>query len=1507
MSNPARLDTGLVDIITSTWPSPIADALWRAEGAENPHEYLLATLNVFFTVQRFLAALALSVRIERGAGPGGDPARVRALLQTLSSSHLTGGGWHELARELLRPWRHDPIAHPFPELVRLYHDSRSTAVDDLDALVALRNETAHPFKAELAQVLALTGRTVPAMQRVLTALMPLIEPVRLVVPTGKSRSARWLKGITAYNGQSRRLDLAEAGQALPSGQAVLVDAAGRLLVTLDPVVRVRAVTTDSVVLAVFFLEGGKKDAGTYLSLPSGDEYSEPAVWPRLHERLTVSNVAAESQSGAILHRPYRGLQAFHRADAELFFGREELVDQLTHCIRETAFVTVLGPSGSGKTSLLEAGVGPALERRGLAVREAYRTAGPLTSMVLCRPSQDPWGALLAALRRALDGFDDGGAPETPVALAGAVAAWAQARDRGVVVVVDQGEELFTMGASPEASARFAEALAALAVDAKGSLRVVYVVREDFFGRLGDLAALAPLHMRSMVNVRTPDDESLTAALVAPARRFGARFDEGLVERMVAEAKTGPATLPVLQFTADLLWEDCKENRVLTAEAYKALGGVVGALTRYADKTVGAESGPRATAAREVMLALVSSEGTRVTMPRAELLARVSDRAVAESVIDALVEARLLTSAVDARGAATIELAHEALLTQWKTLQGWRVEDVEGHAQRARVSEATRAWVRSGRREDLLSQGTVLAEIVAWRSRTTPRLTTDEAAFVAGSQAKERRRWRRGVGAIAIVVASLATFAAVAGVQWRKARREREVGKYQLLLARARELSANHAPTEAAVMMVAAAQQERKLDLRGVTAHADVIERDDHPIARVLRGHTAGITAMEFSPDGTRLVTASEDHTARIWDAHTGQLLHSLEGHRDKIVAIAFSSDGTRLATASHDFTARIWDANAGRLLRSLTGFDRVVYDVTFSPDGSRLATASFDYGVRIWETETGQAINSLTHHDLVRGMKFSPDGTRIATGCSDSNARIWDVTTGHLLHLLEGHTDHIQAIAFSPSGALLATTSTDNSMRIWDVSTGHSLRVLMTEMNGADAIVFSPDGRLLATQHGFHAARIWAVDGSALCDLRHDGSVRAIAFSPDGERLATGDDESLVKIWDTSGRLLDILHGHTGPITAVAFSRDGGRIATASEDRTGRIWEAGPQHMLRTFQGHSQSVTAVAFSPNGRWIGTGSEDHTARIWDAATGRPLHSLEGHTWRISSMAFSSDGTRVLTGSWDSTVRVWETGTGRLVHVLEGDGSAITAMALSPDGSRLIVCFSGRDAQIWETDTWRLLRSVQGLQSWVYAIGFSPDGKQVIAGSAAQTAEVWDAATGRPRYSLHGHTDSITAATFSPDGTRLVTGSRDSTVRIWEAGSGRHLQALRGHNGGIAAIAFSPDGTRLVSGSDDLTARVWEVGTWRLLHAFRGHALQVTSVAFSPDGRLLVTGANDHLARLWQTEAPAAAVAPAITDVLRRTNFRICRDSLDVIPLDLPSLSLTDAWAPATACRAVSIDSP
>lgn len=1151
------------------------------------------------------------------------------------------------------------------------------------------------------------------------------------------------------------------------------------------------------------------------------------------------------------HNPYKGLEAFESADSQHFFGREELVLQLLEMMADAPdsgteisaastrfqrFLAIVGPSGSGKSSLVKAGLMPALWRGDLPDSETWF----VVEMV---PGSNPISQMVAALSwiTATDTVNlSGQLRHDPKGLIHTVNDLLPDDGSELVLVIDQFEEMFTLVRDETIRAHCLDLIVEAATAPESRVRIVITLRADYYDRPLRYPQFGELLRSRMITVLPLTPEGLEAAILRPAQQVGLVFEAGLVASIIAEVGLQPGALPLLQYALTELFEH-REGRLLSHQAYHAIGGVVGALAKRAEELYTILPDDSKPVARRLFLRLVvpspNSNYAREYVTRDELNTLSPNDELLDELIDTYVSYRLLSLDHDpVTRVPVVTIAHEALLETWGRLQTWLEESQQDLLARQRLQSSVAEWQAAQHDPSFLATGVRLAQFEALAQADTVVLNETERDYLRTSMVEYRRREREQrtqqrrllrlqsviilmliVSLVVVTPLSIFTY-----ISRNQARSEARIAFSRQLAAQSvAELQRPLGNDEFAALLA----------IKSLNYHYDPIADGALVTAgsalplRSFAGHDDVIYDVAFSPDDRFVLTGSGDGTARLWNAASGEVVRIFTGHTGEIYSLAWSPDGRFFLTGGTDQIARLWDVETGEVVQRFTGHTDEITAVAFSPDGTLVLTDSRDQSARLWQVATGQTIRVISNC-TGHGVAFSPDGQMIATSGDPYTTRLWDAKTGQLVHTLEGHKNNLNDVAFSPDGRLVITGSLDNTARLWNVETGNELFVLSAHSSSVRGVAFSHDGQYVLTGSSDYTARLWEVaSGKEVRAFRaHFARLWSVAFSSDDTSVLTGSADATAKLWAIrTDRDLHTLRGHQDEVYGVTTSPDGLTVLTGSADGTAMLWDSTTGAALRTFHGHEEVVYAVAFAPDGTTIATGSADQTARLWDVASGEILRSLQGHEGIVYSVAFSPDGRALLTGSADGTARLWDLATGETIQIFSDYPAEIRGVAFSPDGQFIATANSSDVAHLWDVRTGDLIKTFTGHADTVHGVAFSPDGNYLVTGSSDQTVRLWQISTGKQVRLFAGHTNTVYSVAISPDGESVVAGSSDRTAWVWDISTGKVKRVLRGHSGAVWGVTFLPDNERVLTGSLDHTAELWHVDYRALLEGVCGRLLR------------------------------------------------------------------------------------
>ncbi|MCB0037480.1 MAG: protein kinase, partial [Anaerolineales bacterium] len=952
---------------------------------------------------------------------------------------------------------------------------------------------------------------------------------------------------------------------------------------------------------------------THLAAPINGETA-------VYTRLDTAELAA-------LENPYRGLRSFSEADADNFFGRDTLVQELLGFMSDGAdlerFVAVVGPSGGGKSSVVKAGVIPTIRRGGLPDSEHW-------FIVDLTPGTHPWEEVEAALLRI--------AVNPPNSLL------AQLRDgnRGLlravqrvlpadektelVMVIDQFEELFTLVEDEAVRTHFLESLVTAVLDSRSRLRVIITMRADFTDRPLNYVDFGEMMRRRTAFILPLTPDELTQAITRPVEQLGLQMEPRLVSTITAEVGQQPGMLPLLQYALTELFEQ-REGQVITLKMYHATGGVTGALARRADEIFESLDPASQMTARQLFLRLITLgegvEDTRRRVLQEELLQLGSssgNRSLIPAVLETFGRHRLLTFDHDpVTRSPTVEVAHEALLREWPRLRQWLADSRDDIRQQRLLAEAARLWQTNGRDDSYLLLGSRLTAFEAWVQTTTVKLTADEQTFLHASliarddqQAAEEERQRR----------ELETAQQLGEEQSRRA--EEQSAAAQSLRQRAYFLTG--AVVIAAVLALAAVGFARSSTNNASLAATRASEalynsnlaaaNEAEAIANANIAATREVEANKEREEAQR--EANIRATAEAEAEIQREEAQNSERAAQEAYSLSLAANARQALEANNTELALLLALAANRIENPPLAAWQALIDVAYAPaaskeilfqnniplsfdlmpNGTHVLVGTNNGELQLYNLETKSIITTLRGHEgSVMSVAVNTDGTQALSGDSNGTAILWDLESGQLIHRMSGHSDAVEALDFLPDETRAITgvnsVNAPGELTIWNLKSGQMISRFGNTID--------------QNRYGIRSLAVLPNSNTVLVGINRANIADAPQFI-----LWDFEKEEIVQSFQTA----------TGfSISDIAISPDQQYILLASFDNNIYLLDLASNEIVRELRGHGADVSSVAFSPDGKTAVSGSRDDSIIWWEVKSGRILNHFEGHAEDIRQIGFSN----------------------------------------------------------------------------------------------------------------------------------------------------------------------------------------------------------------------------------------------------------------------------------------------
>lgn len=1185
----------------------------------------------------------------------------------------------------------------------------------------------------------------------------------------------------------------------------------------------------------------------YVRACDGDIAMWERRWHAVAARLATRRPATEIDVFDRATPPYAGLAAFEPGDADRFFGRDDVTEELVRRVQERRFVAVFGASGAGKSSVLRAGL---VARARVAMPVMVLTPGQrpveecavAMAMLTLRPAPD--------LRAELNADPDALHLQIRQALAD------RPEDTDLLLVVDQFEEVFTLCHDECERLRFVTALVRASQQPTSRLRVVLGVRTDFYTHCARIPELVDALRDAQVLVGSMNPTELRGAVSQPAVRAGCAVEGDLLAAVIADCAGESAVLPLLSHALLETWRRRRGN-TLTLSGYQAAGGIAHAISHTAEQVYEGFDDRSRQLAKSLFLRLTAlGDGTEDTKRRLRRDELDSTGADTTAVLERLAQARLITLDHE-----WVEITHEALIRCWPRLRDWLAADRDGLRVHRQLTQSADTWLALDRDTDALYRGSRLATAQEWHTATDTLLNVSEREFLTASlaaQASDRAATRRRTRRLRQLVALLSVLLLVAGV--------------------------------AVAIAVRAGQS--------ATTQRDVAVAQTALLAATTLRTTDPALSLQLTLAAYRLA-ASEQARSALLNALGGQYARRLA---DFSGAVAFSPDGRLMVTADGAIT-RIWDLTHPHgpvMLDAITGPTGYAQWAGFSPDGRILTVFTDSVGVRFWEVTDPRHPRLLTTLADADSAMFSADGHLLITA-GPKGPQLWDSTDpGRPVPLatLSGQNQSVLisspavTAAISPDGHTVATqlmSGRQNVIRLWD-TTDPRHPVPAGTVGPPTAVIgavmgFSPTAPVLAVGTGNGTTVLWDISNphqpNAIDSFDQSGATSSIAFGADGRTLATGAWDGSVSLWDISTpdrpRQTATFTAAPGGITTIGFEPGGHSLAIAGPGPGIELINL-PQ---LAFPDGTQQILDAAISPDGRVLASAGSDGqsvSTELWDLADpNQPTRTtvLTDDKESLSpfvydgNLAFSPHGTMLATAD-HGLVHLWnvrdQRHPGALAAMSPIPGSPA---AFGPDGRMLaVIAHEGdsvaADVLLWDVGQPSRPRQLADLCTVddTMAVAFSPVGHLLAVACGDETIELWNTTSaGQPRLiaTIPAGTRQRATVSFDSRGQTLVSASLTGPVELWNVADPvkpRLLTAITVDHDSTGDVALSPDGRTLAVSGPDQTIQLWDLAD--LAHP-RIRAVLTDAerpIVFHPDGHTLAVVGTNGLLQLRETDPDQAA---------------------------------------------------
>jgi WD40 repeat protein len=972
-----------------------------------------------------------------------------------------------------------------------------------------------------------------------------------------------------------------------------------------------------------------------------------------------------SETGISLSNPFPGLRSFEISESHLFFGQDQICDQILKKLKDNRFVCILGGAGVGKTSLINCGIKPALFS---SILPGFNSSWQIFHL---QPGKNPILNLARCISKSkkVEFFDEDQHLREQVCynilkrgrqgLIEIVSQISNSKDSDYLFVIDQFEDLFRLRTKNDNYSFYEEAaqyvdLLLEALKMKDSrVHLVVSIRSDFTDDCILFPALAELINKSNIVVPKMNRDQLRDVILGPLRVFKVQAEESLISRILNDAAISEDVLPRIQHTLHQTWKSwigqSNWHKPITLKEYEATGGITNSISAYANTIYESLNDSNKRLCESIFKSLTERGSENKGLTRSVTLGELSLICKAEisDVKDVINTFRnqdvklLQFEEAEHKPEGNVNLIHVSLIRLWDRLNAWVEDEAISGQMYKQLSETSAAYLvgKAGllRPPDLnfaLNWKEKQLPNLNWAKRYNPAfertmvyLSTSHETYQAEEELKKLKdhKAKKKVRSFFVVLGGTLVIA-VALIVFSQISKSSAEMQRQIALEQKQEAIAKSEKAE--ILSKEAVEEKTRAQYAANEAEKMRQQVEDESKVLVVQKQYAELTAQQ----AVKKTAETEQNFMQLSQQKNEIEKNALQANLQKTEAEKGAEAAFRkqMITAAQALAVKSAQISGNKNLKALLSLHAFRFNDNYGgpeihPDiFNALLSSATELGI-------STQIPFKAHVGAVNALCVSSRQNILYSTGSDGKVYAWNLADNSPApRIIANFINRNLSMAISQNGRLLAVGSDMGIIRVIDLSNPDNITELKGSVGAVFSLAFSRDAQQLFSTSSDKRILLWDLSSRKSSEIYNDANtVRAITISPDGRFLVAGADDGKLLLWDIKADQMSVLSAENSTaIYSLAFNSSGTMVASGDLKGNIKLWNPYSRKIIKNLKSHFARVVDIKFSQTGDLLVTSSYDGTAYIFDTKyLNNPPQIIKEPSTYIMSAAFSSNNQRVI----------------------------------------------------------------------------------------------------------------------------------------------------------------------------------------------------------------------------------------------------------------------------------------